>query len=120
MYTKKMVRRRPLLGFGDFTDETPCTSIPAGDAYRRPGNYCATAAGGYTTFNADGSIYEHPSDPQPSVLSKIGSALAAVLSQRAATSGPVMPVAVAPGMSTTTKVALAGGAVLLVVMLARR
>lgn len=118
MYTKKMTRRRSLRGFGAFNDETLCTSIPAGDPYRRPGNYCATADGGYTTFNADGS-YPATMAEEPSVLSKIGSALTSILNQRAAATAPVVPI-VAPGMSTTTKVALAGGALLLVVLIARR
>jgi hypothetical protein len=106
------------MGFGDFSDESPCASIPSGDPYRRPGNYCATPDGGYTTFNADGSVYSMPAD-SGSILDKIGGALATVLGQRApvATGVPVLPPS---GMSTTTAVALAGGAVLLVVLLTRR
>ena len=121
-YIRRPMIRRPALalrGFGDFNDESPCTSIPAGDAYRKPGNYCATADGGYTTFNADGSTFVQPADPSgPSFLDKLGIAIAGAFGQRTLpqTSIPITP----PGMSTTTKVALAGGALLLVVVLARR
>jgi hypothetical protein len=106
------------MGFGDFDDNSPCSSIPSGDPYRKPGNYCATPDGGYTTFNADGSVYSMPAD-SGSILDKIGGALATVLGQRppVATGVPVLP---QPGMSTTTMVALAGGAVLIVALLARR
>ena len=115
--------RRPMMGFGDFNDETPCASIPAGDPYRKPGNYCATPDGGYTTFNADGTTYVDPSAAAsatpPSTLDKIGAALANVLGQRPVV-GAGVPVVPAPGMSTTTKVALVGGAVLLVALVASR
>jgi hypothetical protein len=120
------VRRRALMGFGAFDDNSPCSSIPAGDPYRKPGNYCATADGGFTTFNTDGSVYVEPAgttataSPNASVLDKIGTALSSALGQRPIVA-PGMPIA-APigGMSTTTKVALAGGAVLLLVLLTRR
>jgi hypothetical protein len=121
-------RRRParaLRGFGAFDDNSPCSSIPSGDAYRKPGNYCATSDGGFTTFNADGSTYMEPAgstataSSTPSVLDKIGTAITGVLGQRPIVT-PGMPIAPSVGMSTTTKVALAGGAVLLVVLLARR
>lgn len=132
-YTKKtaMTRRfprrtrRPLFGFGDFSDETPCSQIPAGDAYRKPGNYCATSDGGYTTFNADGSTYSDPSSGSGSssspgsMLDKIGSVITGAFGQRPVMM-PGVPVLPQTGMSTTTKVALAGGAVLLVVLLTRR
>jgi hypothetical protein len=112
-------RRPALLGLGTtFTDETPCASIPACDSYRQPGNYCATTDGGYVTFNADGSTYGDPNGAGrcPSTWDRLGSAIGAILSPPAPTAPPVA----APGMSTTTKIALAGGAVLLVVLLTRR
>lgn len=116
-------RRAALRGFGDFTDDSPCSSIPAGDAYRKPGNYCATPDGGFTTFNADGSTFVQPADPvkatTTSFLDKLGGALSLALGQRSLVPSGVMPIT-PPGMSTTTKVALAGGAVLLVVFLTRR
>lgn len=115
-------RRRAMHGFGDFSDESPCASIPAGDPYRKPGNYCATPDGGYTTFNPDGSTYMAPAtvgpgQPGGGILDKITGALSAALAPR-----PVLtpPIAAPQGMSTTTKIVLAGGAVLLVAMLARR
>lgn len=115
-------RRRGLQGLGAFNDETPCTQIPAGDPYRKPGNYCATPDGGYVTFNPDGSTYVFPGTGPGgpaggSVLDKIGAALSSVLLPK-----PPTPVAIAPqiGMSTTTKIALAGGAVLLAAILLRR
>jgi hypothetical protein len=122
-------RRRGLMGLGAFTDNDQCSVIPAGDAYRKPGNYCATPDGGTTTFNADGSTYRYPGvtvDPDPahpagtspagdgSIWSKIGQVLFGP---------PATPVYAAPlqtGMSTTTKVALAGGAVLVAVLLTRK
>lgn len=124
--------RRALQGFGDFTDETQCSAIPSGDPYRKPGNYCATPDGGITTFNADGSTYRSPGaiDPDPahpagsdssigSVIGKIGGAILGVLTNK-----PVLPTPGVPvpdtGMSTTTKIALAGGAVLAIALIARR
>lgn len=119
---RRMVRRRSLFGFGDFNDESPCSSIPAGDPYRKPGNYCATPDGGYVTFNADGSTYQSPTagpggPAGSSVLDKIGAALTAALTQRPPVGPTVVP---QMGMSTTTKIALAGGAVLLAVVLLKR
>lgn len=117
-YVKKnaLARRRPMMGFGDFNDESLCTSIPSGDAYRKPGNYCNTGDGGYTTFNADGSTYSVPVSTPPSSPSTVSKILTALFPPPI-----VMPnVPVATGMSTTTKVAIAGGAVLLAVVLLRR
>lgn len=122
VHTKRA--RRGLLGFGDFNDETPCASIPAGDPYRKPGNYCATPDGGYVTFNPDGSTYVQPSSSSSgptagSVIGAIGGALVNIF-------GPKPPISMSPpimpptGMSTTTKVALAGGALLMVALIARR
>lgn len=130
-YIRNLGRHAGLSGLGAFSDETPCSSIPMGDPYRKPGNYCATPDGGITTFNADGSTYRAPGavDPDPahpassssvgSVIGKIGGALISALTNRPAPGAPVMPVP-APGMSTTTKVALAGGALLVVALIARR
>jgi hypothetical protein len=134
-YFRKMPplpRRRALLGFGDFTDQNQCSEIPIGDAYRKPGHYCATPDGGMTTFNADGSTYRAPgaTDPDPahpagatadsgSILGKIGGAILGALTPQP----PVYPPGMMPapaGMSTTTKVALAGGALLVVALIARR
>jgi len=121
-YIQPNRRRRALMGFGDFSDETPCASIPAGDAYRKPGNYCATADGGYTTFNADGSVYSQPASSGGSFLDKLGAAIGGALTQKPMYPGYPMPgyPIVPTGMSTTTKVALAGGAVMLAVLLTRR
>lgn len=111
-------------GMGDFTDESPCASIPSGDPYRKPGNYCATPGGGYTTFNADGSTYQDPSASggaaaaaAPSIWDRLGMVLSA--GAAVAPPGGIMP-PVNTGMSTTTKVALAGGAVLLLALIARK
>jgi hypothetical protein len=112
-------------GMGDFNDETPCSNVPAGDPYRKPGNYCATPGGGYTTFNADGSTYMDPSTgaaaaaPSPSIWDRLGSILSAG-SVVTPMPGGIMPPAYNTGMSTTTKVALAGGAVLLLALIARK
>ncbi len=120
------IRRRPALrGFGDFTDETPCSQVPAGDPYRKPGNYCATPDGGYTTFNADGSTFMQPADAVAagsggSILDKLGGALSAALGQKALATPGVRPMTPTGGMSTTTMIALGGGALLLVVLLSRR
>jgi len=132
------VRRRGLLGMGDFSDSTQCSEIPLGDPYRKPGNYCATPDGGLTTFNADGSTYRQPGyavDPDPAhpvgttvtsgSTSSSDSGVTGVLSSIAKAFGAGLapqPTVVVPqsGMSTGTMLALAGGAVLLVVLLSRR
>lgn len=132
-------RRRGLLGMGDFTDTDQCSTIPLGDPYRKPGNYCATPDGGITTFNADGTTYRQPGyavDPDPAhpigtrpgstatasssgsdtgFLATLAKAFGAGLAPQ-----PTMVMPVSSGMSTTTIVALAGGAVLLAVLLSRR
>jgi len=121
--------RNGLHGMGDFSDQTQCSQIPIGDGYRKPGNYCATPDGGITTFNADGSTYRAPGavDPDPahpaggstgSALDKIGGLLSNILGNRPALP-PTVPV-VNPGMSTTTKILLAGGALAVVALIARR
>jgi hypothetical protein len=131
-----MPRRRGLFGMGDFSDSTQCSEIPLGDPYRKPGNYCATPDGGLTTFNADGSTYRQPGyavDPDPahpasmtsSSSSSSDSSVTSVLSSIAKAFGAGLapqPTVVMPqgGMSTGTMLALAGGAVLLVVLLSRR
>jgi hypothetical protein len=115
-------RRRTLMGFGDWNDETPCASIPVGDPYRKPGNYCATPDGGYVTFNADGSAYTEPVASPPSnvgkVIGQIGGALLGIFTNKPVVPAPGLPVAT--GMSTTTKIALAGGALVVVALIARR
>jgi len=118
-------RRRGLLGLGGFSDVDQCSTIPIGDPYRKPGNYCATPDGGNTTFNSDGSTYRAPGavDPDPahpagsSSSSGFWDSLTKVLVGQPA---PTAPMPVSTGMSTTTMVALAGGAVLIAVLLARR
>jgi hypothetical protein len=132
-YVRRQTRARrngrPLMGFGAFSDETQCSQIPTGDPYRKPGNYCATPDGGVTTFNQDGSTYRAPGaiDPDPahpassgdgSILGKIGGVLTNILGQPPVVAGqlPIQP----PGMSTTTKIALAGGALLVFALIARR
>lgn len=109
-------------GMGDFSDETPCAQIPAGDPYRKPGNYCATPGGGYTTFNADGSTYVAPeaAAASPSIWDRLGAVLSAGSAVASPMPGGVMPSPYNTGMSTTTKVALAGGAVLLLALIARK
>lgn len=138
-YMKRSLVRRTRNGFSGlgFSDEDQCSTIPTGDPYRKPGNYCATPDGGMTTFNADGTTYRQPGyavDPDPahpassrgggsgggdlSFWDKLGTAVGSALGTRQT---PQMPI-IAPqsGISTTTVVALAGGAVLLAVLLARR
>jgi hypothetical protein len=130
------IRRRGLLGMGDYSDSTQCSEIPLGDPYRKPGNYCATPDGGMTTFNADGSTYRAPGyavDPDPAhpagsppgaptssdsgtgILSAIAKAFGAGLAPQPAVIMPAQS-----GMSTTTLLALAGAGVLAAVLLARR
>lgn len=59
--------------------------------------------------------------PSKSWWDSITDALSSATTQTPATaSPPIVPVVPAPGMSTTTKIALAGGAVLLVVLIAKR
>lgn len=132
--SRVMPRRRALMGMGDFSDADQCSTIPLGDPYRKPGNYCATPDGGTTTFNSDGSTYRAPGysvDPDPahpagsaaSSSSGGGSILDSIT--RAITGAIAPPTTVivpgaSTGMSTGTMLALAGGAVLIAVMLARR
>lgn len=125
---------RALLGLGGFSDSTQCSEIPLGDPYRKPGNYCATPDGGITTFNADGSTYRAPGyavDPDPahpvgsgggsssggSILDSLTRAITGALTP---TPTVIVPGATGGGMSTGTLVALAGGAVLVAVLLSRR
>lgn len=130
--------RRGLLGMGDFTDTDQCSTIPLGDPYRKPGNYCATPDGGTTTFNADGTTYRAPGyavDPDPAhpagtgaggSASSTGSGGGFLDSLTRALTGAIAPppTVIVPGassgMSTGTMLALAGGAVLVAVLLARR
>lgn len=125
----RSVPRRGLMGLGAFTDSDQCSTIPIGDPYRKPGNYCATPDGGITTFNADGSTYRTPGavDPDPAHPAGSSSSGGSFWDKIAAAAGAAVgkpttpyPMPVQTGMSTTTMVALAGGAVLLAVMLARR
>ena len=119
-------KRRPLMGFGDFTDTDQCSTIPIGDAYRKPGNYCATPDGGTTTFNADGSTYRAPGavDPDPAhpagAASSGGGLRAPNLHALTPTPSPPKAAPAQTGMSTTTMIALAGGALLLVALIAKR
>lgn len=125
-------RRRGLSGLGDYSDSDQCSSIPTGDPYRKPGNYCATPDGGITTFNSDGSTYRAPGavDPDPAHPSGAGSSSstsgviggifnALSNSLKPAPSGPMTP-GVSGGISTTTALALGGGALLLVLLISRR
>jgi len=129
------IRRRGLLGMGDFSDSTQCSEIPLGDPYRKPGNYCATPDGGLTTFNADGSTYRAPGyavDPDPAhpagtsaSASGSGGGVLDSLTRILTTAFAPPPTVVVPGatsggMSTTTLLALAGAGVLAAVLLSRR
>lgn len=127
-------RRRGLLGMGDFTDTDQCSTIPLGDPYRKPGNYCATPDGGTTTFNADGTTYRAPGyavDPDPAHPAGVGAgsssgsggildSITRVLTGALAPPPTVIVPGASAGMSTGTVLALAGGAVLAVVLLTRR
>jgi hypothetical protein len=119
--------RHPMMGFGEFSDETQCSAIPIGDPYRRPGNYCATPDGGITTFNSDGSTYRAPGavDPDPAhpasdggtswidrVIGAIGGAIRPI---PPTTTVPIIP----PSGPSTTTIVLLGGAALAAVLLLR-
>jgi hypothetical protein len=131
MYLKKTPprRRRPgLLGFGDFTDSDQCSTIPSGDPYRKPGNYCATPDGGITTFNSDGSTYRQPGSVDPDPAHPAGSGggggggvLDSIL--KSFFPAPVMTPVMAPssgGLSTTTALMIGGGVLLVAVLLSRK
>jgi len=119
-------------GMGGFSDTDQCSTIPLGDPYRKPGNYCATPDGGLTTFNADGSTFRTPGavDPDPAhppgataSSSSSGGIWDTVGRIFGAATTPGVPAAVAPvqsGMSPTTMILLAGGALALVVLIARK
>jgi len=119
-----------MMGMGDYSDSTQCSEIPSGDPYRRPGNYCATPDGGITTFNADGSTYRAPGytvDPDPAHpagSSGGGSSSDGVLSSILRMFAPPPPTPVVGpgpgGMSTGTMVMIAGGVVVLALVLSRR
>ena len=126
-------RKRGLLGMGDFTDNDQCSTIPSGDPYRKPGNYCSTPDGGMTTFNSDGSTYRAPGytvDPDPahpagSASSSGGSSFwdsitRAVVGAVAPPQPPVIVPGANTGMSTGTMLAIAGVGVAAVVLLTRR
>lgn len=133
---RPVLRRRGMSGMGDFTDADQCSTIPMGDPYRKPGNYCATPDGGITTFNSDGSTYRQPGytvDPDPAHPAGTGpggsassgsggGAFDAFLKALIPTAVPQPGIIMAPssGMSTGTMVALAGGALVLVLIISRR
>ena len=124
---RRTLPQRGMSGLGAFTDSDQCSTIPAGDPYRKPGNYCATPDGGTTTFNADGSTYRAPGavDPDPAHPAGASSGgsfwdtLTAAITRPAVPTYPGMPVA-STGMSTTTMLMLGGAAVAVAVLLARR
>jgi hypothetical protein len=128
-YFNRRRPRRGLSGLGDYSDSDQCSSIPIGDPYRRPGNYCSTPDGGMTTFNSDGSTYRAPGasvDPDPAhPAGSSGGAGgffdALINSMKPVISGgsPMTP-APSSGISTTTALAIGGGALLLVLLIARR
>lgn len=117
-------------GMGGFSDTDQCSTIPLGDPYRKPGNYCATPDGGLTTFNADGSTFRSPgaTDPDPAhppgaTAGSSGSVWDILGRMVGAATMPGAPTAIAPvqtGMSPTTMIMIAGGALALVVLLARK
>ncbi len=130
---RSLVMRRGVMsvsGLGDFTDSDQCSTIPIGDPYRKPGNYCATPDGGTTTFNADGSTYRAPGitvDPDPAhpagaASSGAGGILNAILGAIHPRTPPFAPppVTASSGPSTTTLVAIGAGAVVLALVLSRR
>lgn len=135
--SRPVPRRRGLLGMGDFTDTDQCSTIPLGSPYRKPGNYCATPDGGTTTFNSDGTTYRQPGyavDPDPAHPAGTGpggssnsssgggilDSITRVLTGALAPPPTVVVPGASTGMSTGTMLALAGGAVLVAVLLARR
>lgn len=128
MLPRPRKQKRGLFGFGDFTDADQCSTIPIGDPYRKPGNYCATPDGGTTTFNADGSTYRAPGavDPDPAHPAGVSTsnsgnsiwdAIAGALAPKPATAPVIAPQS---GMSTTTMLMIGGGLLLVAVMMSRR
>ena len=120
-------RRRGFLGLGalGYTDSDQCSVIPFPDPYRKPGNYCATPAGGIATFNADGTVVRTPGAVDPDPAHPAGSGSGGGFFDKILSTynmGPAGPMAPAPsmGMSTTTKIALAAGAVGLAFLIAKR
>lgn len=136
-YTKRIIRRSPprrrrgFLGLGGFSDSDQCSTIPMGDPYRKPGNYCATPDGGIVTFNADGSVVRTAGgiDPDPAHPAGSGGGFQSGGSGffdsviRALTPGalaPPVPMAPAPGMSTTTIALLVAGGLGALYLISRR
>lgn len=58
-----LISRSGYSGMGAFTDDTPCTDIPAGDPYRSPGHWCM-ANGEMLQFDDQGNV--HPTGTAPS------------------------------------------------------
>jgi len=121
--------RAGIMGLGDtYSDSTPCSMIPVGDPYRKPGNYCTQPSGNVIEFNANGSVDADPFAPGASSSSSssgggITDAIAKIaggLLSSFTSQPPTAMVAQPTGMSTTTKIALAGGAVLVFALIAKR
>ena len=136
-YTKRIVRRpmprrrRGFLGLGGFSDNDQCSTIPMGDPYRRPGNYCATPDGGIVTFESNGAVVRTPGamDPDPAHPAGAGGGFQSGGSGffdtlvRALTPGavaPAMPMAPASGMSTTTIALIVAGGLGALYLISRR
>ena len=122
--TRRSPPRRSFLGLGAFTDNDQCSTIPLTDPYRKPGNYCATPDGGIVTFNADHTVVRTPGalDPDPAHPASVGGGFFDKILSTFGVGTPTGPLAPAPqvGMSTTTKIALAGGVVVAAYLIARR
>jgi hypothetical protein len=132
MYMKRVLvkNKRSLLGgvlgaFGGFSSDDQCSTIPIGDGYRKPGNYCATPDGGMTTFNSDGSTYRAPGAVDPDPAHPAGmSAGGGILDSILRFLPGQQPTVIAPqpqtGLSTTTAIAIGGGIIMLALVLKKR
>lgn len=117
-YFRKSSHGQPMLeGFGGL--EMTSAGFPA-DANAVP--ICPSSAEGGGAQWCRKDIFSKAEKVAPSTISQVGTGIAAVLNALAPKPAtPVAPVIIQqPGMSTTTKLALAGGAALLLVVLATR
>lgn len=89
------------MGLGSFSPMTPCNQIPNGDSYRQPGNQCA-GVNGSLSFDSSGNLVSAGSSGPPPTMA-----------DQSMAQGGIM------GMLTPTNIAIAGAA-LIAIMLVRR
>lgn len=122
-------RRRGMSGLGGASDCSPSQSFYPNLTFAGVTGQCSTPTeaaaalkSGAATGNLDGASGGTYGAPDGSGLSSFLKSVASIFGSAVAPTpaAPGMPVVQQSGMSTTTKVAIAGGAVLVVALLATR